>query len=96
MRAAALVTLATSLPDDALEPAIRMLEDRSPRVRQAAAEATVRVGSTAVAPLLSALRRADAREALARLEVVDQLDEIRAFSVDRAAAASRDGAQVRV
>jgi CRP/FNR family cyclic AMP-dependent transcriptional regulator len=96
VRAAAVLTLATLDPDRALGPAIGLLEDPSHRVREAAAEASVRIGAASVDPLLAAMARPTARraslEALAQLDLGDRHEVVRTFFTEHAAEASRDRA----
>lgn len=98
VRAAAVLTLASLRPEEALAPAISLLEDPSAHVRRAAAEASVRIGSPAVPMLLVALDHVTTRdaalEALGALELGGHHEEVRALSAVWAIEATRDRALV--
>ncbi|MGA9161030.1 MAG: Npt1/Npt2 family nucleotide transporter [Actinomycetota bacterium] len=94
VRAAAVATLAVVAPSEALGPAIRLFEDPSARVREAAARAVARVGQRSVDDALAALDRPAARDAalqaLSRLNVAGREADVRRFVEQRAAEAARD------
>jgi hypothetical protein len=94
VRAAALRTLAAVDADEALEPALRLLEDPSPRVRDAAVDAAALAGDRAVDAVLESLERPGARGAalrtLARLDLGGREAAVRTFVVERATEAAGD------